>query len=218
MHFIGGSVSGMSESTGRTDAGTSNRTSGRTNAGTTAADRPTRPAARRRRRIVPLVAALAVVLLVSTVGVASAERPAHAVTYPSWDDVQAAKADVGRAAQEAASVRALIVGLQERVVEAQAEAERTGNEYYEAQLAFDEADYEASELQAQADAAQLEADESKQRAGRFIAELARAGGGDLSASLFGNPEQAEALLSRLGYASKITEQAEGIYAEARRDQ
>lgn len=188
---------------------------GRASVGTTGGD-AARPA--RRRRLMPLIAALAVTLLVGSVGVTSQDPPAFAATYPSWEDVQAAKANVGRAAQEAASVRGLIAGLQQQVAAAQAEAEQKGTEYFEAQTAFDEADFEANELQAQADAAEEQAAESRQRAGRFVAELSRSGGGDLSASLFGNPEQADALLSRLGFASKITEQAEGIYAEARRDQ
>lgn len=188
---------------------------GRTSVGTTGGD-AARPA--RRRRLMPLIAAVAVTLLVGSIGVTSQDPPAFAATYPSWEDVQAAKANVGRAAQEAASVRGLIAGLQQQVAAAQAEAEQKGTEYFEAQTAFDEADFEANELQAQADAAEAQAAESRQRAGRFVAELSRSGGGDLSASLFGNPEQADALLSRLGFASKITEQAEGIYAEARRDQ
>jgi murein DD-endopeptidase MepM/ murein hydrolase activator NlpD len=56
------------------------------------------------------------------------------------------------------------------------------------------------------------------RAGQFIAELARSGGGDLSAALLTDPGQADSLLSRLGFASKITEQADGIYAAALQDQ
>ncbi|WAB84308.1 peptidoglycan DD-metalloendopeptidase family protein [Microcella daejeonensis] len=191
------------------------RKTGRASVGTTGGV-AVRPA--RRRRIMPLIAAVAVALLVGSIGITSEQSPASAATYPTWEDVQEAKADVGRAAQEAASVRSLIAGLQQQVAAAQAEAEKKGTEYFEAQTAFDEADFEANELQAQADAAQVTADDSRQRAGRFIAELSRSGGGDLSASLFGNPDQAEGLLSRLGYASKITEQADGIYAEARRDQ
>lgn len=156
--------------------------------------------------------------MVGTLGTTSDDPAAFAANYPTWEDVQAANADAGRAAQEAAAVRSLIAGLRQQVDAARAESDRAGNEYYEAQANFDDAEFEAAELQAEADTAQAQADESKQRAGRFAAELSRSGGGDLSAALFGNPDQADALLSRLGNASKIMEQAEGFYAEARRDQ
>ncbi|RZS55221.1 peptidase M23-like protein [Microcella putealis] len=153
-----------------------------------------------------------------TVGLAAPAPTASANTYPSWDDVLAARDNV--AAQEAAisQIQGLIAGLAAEVETAQAIAEEKGQLYFEAQLAFDEAAFRADTLQAQADEAQATADESRQRAAQFVAELARAGGGDLSASLFTNPGEAEALLSRLGYASKIGEQAEGIYAVALADQ
>lgn len=176
-----------------------------------------RPASRRPRSTA-LIASIAAGLMMLTVGLAAPAPTASANTYPSWDDVLAARDNV--AAQEAAisQIQGLIAGLAAEVETAQAIAEEKGQLYFEAQLAFDEAAFRADTLQAQADEAQATADESRQRAAQFVAELARAGGGDLSASLFTNPGEAEALLSRLGYASKIGEQAEGIYAVALADQ
>ncbi|HET8957412.1 MAG TPA: M23 family metallopeptidase [Microcella sp.] len=176
-----------------------------------------RPASRRPRSTA-LIASIAAALMLLTVGLAAPAPTASAATYPSWDDVLAARENV--AAQEAAitEIQGLIAGLAAAATEAQAVAEEKGQLYFEAQLAFDEAAFRADTLQAQADEAQATADESRQRAAQFVAELARAGGGDLSASLFTNPGEAEALLSRLGYASKIGEQAEGIYAVALADQ
>ena len=171
-----------------------------------------------RGRLTAIVASVAAALLLLPVGIASSERPAFAATYPSWDDVLEARNDVAGAKQKADELRALIRQLEEASAAAQAEAERLGALYEEAQLAFDEAAFQADELQRKSDEAAAKAEESRQRAGQFVAELSRAGGADLSASLFGNPDQAEALLSRLGYASKISEQAEGIYAAALRDQ
>ncbi len=184
---------------------------------TTATSTDARPRLRRPRTLAT-VAAIAAGLMLLTTGITAADQSARANTYPSWDDVLAARDNVNQQQAKIAEIRGLIASLAAAVEEAQAEAEEKGTIYYEAQLAFDEAAFRADELQRQADEAQAKADESRLRAGQFVAELSRAGGGDLSASLFTNPGQAEALLSRLGYASKISEQAEGIYAVALADQ
>lgn len=172
----------------------------------------------RRPRLTALIASIAAALMLISGSIAVSEKPAFAVEYPSWDDVLAARDNVSRQQSSIQEIRGLIAALADEAAAAQAVAEEKGAIYYEAQLAFDEAAFKADQLQAQADEAQATADESRTRAGQFVAELSRAGGGDLSASLFTNPGQAEALLSRLGYASKISEQAEGIYAVALADQ
>ncbi|UTT63312.1 M23 family metallopeptidase [Microcella humidisoli] len=177
-----------------------------------AADRP------RRRRASAFIAAIAAVALLVSGSIAVTEHPASAVDYPSWDDVLDARRDVARAQAKIKEIRAAIAAITAEVERTQAIAQEKGDIYYEAQLAFDEAAFTADQLQAQADEAQARADESRSRAGQFVAELARSGGGDLSASLFTNPGNADELLSRLGFASKITEQAEGIYAAALQDQ
>lgn len=180
-----------------------------------ATDAPVRP---RRRRASAFTAAIAAIALLVTGSIAVTERPAFAVDYPSWNDVLEARRNVAAAQAQIAQIRAAITAITAEVERTQAIAEEKGAVYYEAQLAFDDAAFTADQLQAQADEAQLRADESRQRAGQFVAELARSGGGDLSASLFTNPGQADELLSRLGFASKISEQAEGIYAAALQDQ
>lgn len=172
----------------------------------------------RRARVTALVAGIATALMLLTTGISATERPAYAATYPSFDDVLEARKNVNTAKQQADELRALIAQLESARVAAEAEAARLGKLFEEAQLAFDEASFQADELQRKSDEAAAKAEESRQRAGQFVAELSRAGGADLSASLFTNPDQAESLLSRLGYASKISEQAEGIYAAAMRDQ
>jgi murein DD-endopeptidase MepM/ murein hydrolase activator NlpD len=73
-------------------------------------------------------------------------------------------------------------------------------------------------LQGEADSAQVLAEESRLKAGQFVAELARVGGADLSATLFISGDDATELLSRIGYAAKIAEQTDGIYARALADQ
>lgn len=171
-----------------------------------------------RARWTAVIAGIAAALLLVTTGVTATERPAYAVSYPSWDDVLDARKNVSGAKAKADEIRALIQQLADASAAAQAEAERLGALFEEAQLAFDEASFQADELQRKSDEAAAKAEESRLRAGQFVAELSRAGGADLSASLFTNPDQAESLLSRLGYASKISEQAEGIYDVAMRDQ
>ncbi len=171
-----------------------------------------------RRRASTFVAAVAAIALLVTGSIAVTERPAFAVDYPSWNDVLEARRNVAAAQAQITQIQAAIAAITAEVERTQAIAQEAGAEYYEAQLAFDEAAYTAEQLQARADEAQLRADESRSRAGQFVAELARTGGGDLSASLFTDPGQADDLLSRLGFASKIAEQAEGIYAAALQDQ
>ena len=163
-------------------------------------------------------AAIAAIALLVTGSIATTEQPAYAVDYPSWNDVLEARRDVAAAQAQIREIRAAIEAITAEVERTQAIAEEKGTIYYEAQLAFDEAAYNAEQLQLQADEAQARADESRQRAGQFVAELARSGGSDISAALFTNPGQADSLLSRLGFASKITEQADGIYAAALQDQ
>jgi murein DD-endopeptidase MepM/ murein hydrolase activator NlpD len=169
-------------------------------------------------RATGFVAAIAAISLLVTGSLIATDDPAHGVEYPSWSDVVEARKNVASAQAKIAEIRATISAITAEVERTQAIAEEKGTIYFDAQLAFDEAAYTADQLQAQADAAQLRADESRARAGQFVAELARSGGGDLSASLFTNPGEADDLLSRLGFASKITEQAEGIYAAALQDQ
>ena len=171
-----------------------------------------------RRRASTFVAAVAAIALLVTGSIAVTERPAFAVDYPSWNDVLEARRNVAAAQAQITQIQAAIAAITAEVERTQAIAQEAGAEYYEAQLAFDEAAYTAEQLQARADEAQLRADASRSRAGQFVAELARTGGGDLSASLFTDPGRADDLLSRLGFASKITEQAEGIYAAALQDQ
>lgn len=171
-----------------------------------------------RRRAHGFVAALAAIALLVTGSIAVTERPAYATDYPSWNDVLEARRDVAAAQKKIKEIKAAIEAITAEVERTQAIAQEKGEIYYVAQEAYDEAAYTADQLQAQADEAQARADESRLRAGQFVAELARSGGGDLSASLLTNPGQADELLSRLGFASKITEQAEGIYAAALQDQ
>src|SRR5690554_700922 len=170
----------------------------------------------RTRRFFAIVAIVA--LTVSGVIVGQASTPAWAASYPSWSDVKSAHRSEAAKKVEIARLKALLRQLEANVIAAQDEAQRKGQEYYEAQLAYDAAAYRAEQLQAQADEAQLIADESILQAGRIAAKVQRAGSQDVSMQLcFGDDSESD-LLSNLGMASKVSQQSSGIYAKAKRDQ
>ncbi len=143
---------------------------------------------------------------------------AFATNYPSWQDVLNSRNNVAEKEKQINILKQLLHDLQSKLEKAVAEAQRLGTIYQEAQQAFDEAAYKADQLQAQADEAKAAADASRIRAGQFISELARVGNVNVSTSLLSDSSGADDLLSRLGFASIIASQADGIYQAAIRDQ
>jgi murein DD-endopeptidase MepM/ murein hydrolase activator NlpD len=142
---------------------------------------------------------------------------AFAAQYPSWSDVLKARQNIALKEKAIAEIKNIIRGLEKKVEAATAEAQRVGTIYQEAQLLYDEAAYKADMLQAQADEATKSADASRIRAGQFVSELARVGNVNISTSLLSDASGADDLLSRLGFASIIASQADGIYQAAIRD-
>jgi murein DD-endopeptidase MepM/ murein hydrolase activator NlpD len=155
--------------------------------------------------------------MVLSVGV-PINSPAYADEYPTWEEVQDARRDVATAQAKVKEIMALLEKLEVQAAEAEMEAARLGEVYYEALTELDEATFRQQQLQGEADSAEALAEESRMKAGQFVAELARVGGADLSATLFISGDDATQLLSRIGYASKIAEQTDGIYARALADQ
>ena len=144
--------------------------------------------------------------------------PAYAGNYPSWNDVLNARHNVEAKKRAIAQLQAILAELAAKAEAAQAEAERLGAIYQEAQDAFDEAAYKAELLQKQADDAEAQATASRIRAGQFVSELARVGSINVSTSLLSDAGGASDLLSKLGFASIIASQADGIYQVALQDQ
>jgi len=163
------------------------------------------------------MAALGAVVMVVSIGVVSVS-PAYADEYPTWEEVQEARKDVAKAEAKVKEIMALLAKLEVQAAEAEEEAARLGEVYYVALEELDEATFRQQQLQGEADTAELEAEESRMKAGQFIAELSRIGGADLGATLFVSGDDATELLSRIGYAAKIAEQTDGIYARALADQ
>jgi murein DD-endopeptidase MepM/ murein hydrolase activator NlpD len=168
------------------------------------------------RAIWSALAALGTLVMVLSIGVPF-NSPAFADEYPTWEEVQDARRDVAKAEAKIKEIMALLEKLEVQAAEAEMEAARLGEIYYEALMELDEATFRQTQLQSEADAAQALAEESRLKAGQFVAELARVGGADLTATLFISGDDATELLSRIGYASKIAEQTDGIYARALAD-
>jgi len=173
--------------------------------------------ARTSRRLWPAIASLGAAVLVVSLGF-PASSPAYADEYPTWEEVQEARKDVAAAEAKVKEIMALLERLEVEAAQAEEEAARLGEVYFEALYELDEATFQQAQLQSQADSAAAIAEESRLKAGQFVAELARVGGGDLTATLFISGENANQLLSRIGYAAKIAEQTDGIYARALSDQ
>ena len=160
-----------------------------------------------------VAAVLASLALVAGLSLAPAS-PAFADEFPTWEEVQEARKDVAKAQAKVKEIQELLAGLEQASAEAEQEAARLGEIYYEALFELDEATFKQAQLQSQADTASTLAEESRLQAGQFVAELARVGGADLTATLFVSGDDATQLLSRIGYAAKIAEQTDGIYVKA----
>lgn len=158
---------------------------------------------------------------VATASVVADPQPAFAADYPSWDELQDAKANTEAGAAAVVEIEGLIVGLESNVASTRAEAEKRTDELIEAQQKFDEAVRRADELQQQADDAASEAAEAEQNAGQVAAQLYRSGGGgDLSVNLLldqGDADATDALLAKLGNMSKMVERTSVVYERASED-
>ncbi|TFD24921.1 cell wall-binding protein [Cryobacterium sp. TMS1-13-1] len=154
-------------------------------------------------------------LLVTLVAPAA---PARAVDYPSWQDLQNAKANTSAAAAQVTAIENLIAGLQVQVQETQAAAEKSAIELEDAQREFDDATRRAEDIQKQADDSKATADAATKQAGQLAAQLYRTGGTDLSVNLFlegeGDGADADLLLAKLGSMSKLVERSSDVYVEA----
>lgn len=149
-------------------------------------------------------------------GVSNGVQTAHAADYPSWDDVQRAKASESAKGAEIARIEQLIQGLTDRAAAAEAAARRAGDEFYAAQQEFFEQAQRADDLQAQADEQAKIADESSLKAGQVATQLYRTGGDQAALELFlaESSRGADDLLSRLGSMDQLLEYNKTVAAKA----
>jgi hypothetical protein len=148
------------------------------------------------------VIAAAAAVLAATIAMPAA--PAFSEEYPTWSEVEAAKADVASRESEAARITAFVDGLE-------AEAGRLGDaavsaaaDSAAADSARDAAVGRAGVLRASAEAAAVEAEASAARLGRVGAVLARSGGADVALRLLFGVENETDLLEGLSRAAQLT--------------
>jgi murein DD-endopeptidase MepM/ murein hydrolase activator NlpD len=162
--------------------------------------------------VVPLaIVALVAPLLSGPTEVFAASR----VDYPTWSEVTAARKSEAATKRQVAAITTLLAQLEAALAQARADEIAKGEAYEAAQNAFDEQVMVTDELVAQADAAREKADEAKQQASRLLSMLARAGDGDLIASLLGEDSTgADSFLYRLETMDRLTDQSNALYTEA----
>ncbi|SJN46062.1 Membrane proteins related to metalloendopeptidases [Microbacterium esteraromaticum] len=181
----------------------------------TAAERralwPTSPITRRGAITVGALSAIAL----SAFGISASTQSAHAADYPSWDDVQRAKASESAKGAEISRIETLIQSLTQRAAAAEAAARTAGDEFYEAQQAFFDQAAKAADLQSQADDQSKIADETARKAGQVATQLYRNGGDDAALELFfSDSADADGLLSRLGGMDKLLGYNRTVYENA----
>jgi murein DD-endopeptidase MepM/ murein hydrolase activator NlpD len=177
---------------------------------------PASPRGRRRA----FRAALAGLAVAAVTAVGAVAAPAYADSYPSWQDVQNAKANESAASAQVDRINGLISQLKQEVADTQAAAVKRGQELQVAEANLDKATMEALDLESQAAASKKKADDASAQAGKLAAQLYRTGGRNLTANLFLSGNHAtstspEKLLSDLGSMSKLVEQSNKVYTDAK---
>jgi murein DD-endopeptidase MepM/ murein hydrolase activator NlpD len=178
---------------------------------------PAPPQRRKSAQTRILWSTLAAVLIAAPGAEGAAGTALAASDYPSWSDVESARASEAAKQAQISELKQLIETLTMEALATQALATQRATEYELAQATFDEATYRAGQLQEQAVIAAARADQSGRQAGISAAMLARTGGQDLTMMLFLDPASADTFLSRLGAISKFTERVTRISAQAVND-
>jgi cell wall-associated NlpC family hydrolase len=168
-----------------------------------------RRGSKRLGRALPTIVAVALLVGVGTTS-ASADDP----TFPTWAQVQAAKANAAAKAAEVKKIQSLIGTLQAQAAAAGKVALVDGELYLEAKDALASATATAKKLQAQATAAKNKATASSREAGQLAAQFAREGHGNLTLDLLLNSRSAGNLLDVLGTMSKLGDTSARILAKA----
>ncbi|WP_159605531.1 M23 family metallopeptidase [Agromyces humi] len=168
----------------------------------------------RNRRRFRTIAATA--LIAAAITAAAVTAPAQADPYPSWEDVEAAKANTAAAAAKVAELEGVLAGLQSNADAARAVSDKAAEKVIKAQDALDKATERSNALGAQADAAKQKADEAKVGAARIAAQQYRAAQGqDTALSLWSaDADEAEDLLAGLGRIEKVSEASTAIMNKA----
>jgi cell wall-associated NlpC family hydrolase len=160
-----------------------------------------------------------VTALVLALGVESAvDRSAFAAPgAPTWDEVEEARGDVEATEIAISRIVDAVRALEEQYAATARDALARGEELQLAQLALDDADLALDSLERRRDQALERADATARQAAQVIAQLSRAGGGDITAALLTSGDDADALLYRLGTMSALGTRADAVMAIATLD-
>lgn len=161
-------------------------------------------------------AAFAVTAVTASLGLTPAQ--ADDPVYPTWDDVQNAKASESTKQAEIDAITGLIAGLQDDADQASLVSMQKAEWARQAQGALDEASAKVDALQAKARTAASKAQTSGMRAGLLAAHLAKSAGGDLSMNLLVQGDKASDLLYQLGTMSQLTAESRRVYDDAIADE
>lgn len=135
---------------------------------------------------------------------------------PSWSDVQAAKHNAARKAEEVAHIRSLLGGLQARAAELGEKAIQAAAASAKAEAALQQATATLDSLRRQSTAAGARATAARRQAGAVATQLYRSGDPTLSLWLSGS--ESESLLDRLGALSEISGSSSALMDLALADQ
>lgn len=168
---------------------------------------------RRRASRAPLALGVAALLVGGVLG-PSIPAAIAAPAAPSWDDVEEARGDV-----EATRIAIDRITERAEAMAAELEAVRTaaidaGERLQAATDALAEAEQQLELLEREHDAAVDRADTSGAQAALLAAQLARAGGGDVTMALIVSGDDADALLYRLGTVTGLTARVDEVLARA----
>jgi hypothetical protein len=142
-------------------------------------------------------------------------------SYPSWDDVQAAKASQAATQAEVTKINGVLGQLQQASAAAADLAIRRAAQYAQAQAALAAATDKATRLAKSAAAAGASARSLKTQSGALTEQLSRIGGADLTIHLFLNGSRAPGapdLLYQLGAMASLTSRAGDLFTKATQQQ
>lgn len=166
--------------------------------------------ARLRLIVLGAATALAIPLITAT--------PAHADSYPSWGEVQAAQANAAAAQAEYTKIAGLITGLQQAAQTAAADELKKEFEYTQAKTALDAQTTKLDSINQQVTSAQKDARQAETQYGKLASQLYISGGGGLTAKLLLGNGKNNNLLDQLGSMSQLTGHIAHLQAYAKQKQ
>ena len=168
---------------------------------------------RRDVRAVTLVTALVLAL-----GVTSTQGPpAVAAPAPSWDDVESAKGDLQATEIAVARIIESFGAMNAETEQLRVAALVAGEQYQQATFSLERAEQTMATAERRRDAALDRADASGQQAAQLAAQLARAGGGDITVALMVSGDDADDLLYRLGTMTALSTRTDAVLTRAVQD-